>query len=95
MDVRQGRLTLDITAPDRVVQVVHEVDGRVESLASEDNPIGRIAVVFEPPAMPEVDERGGLRLGISVDAVAGSDADERRSSWKVDSLQLELAGQVR
>jgi hypothetical protein len=42
-----------------------------------------------------VDERGGLQLGIAVGEVADSAADEGKNNWRIESLQLEISGQVR
>ena len=95
IDVQRARLTMGITAPDRVVQILRESDGQVESLSSDSNPIGRITVVIEPPAIPVLDENGALRLGIAVSTNSDSNTGKKKSSWKIDWLQLEIAGQVR
>jgi hypothetical protein len=100
IDLQRVRLTMEITAPNRIVQVVRESDGQVESLSSDHNPIGRVTVVIEPPSIPDLDEHGGVRLGIAVgtDADSSTDADsntDKKNGWQIDWLQLEIAGQVR
>jgi hypothetical protein len=94
IDVQQARLTMRVTAPSRDVRIVRLVDGQVQTLAEHRNPIGQVQLAIDSSSVPELDEAGGLALGVIVSRVTDEDMEEKKATWKVDSLQLEITGQV-
>jgi len=94
MRLEQARLMLQITAPSRTVQIVRRTGERIQSLRTVDNPIGQIELTLEGPTLPELDAAGRLLLGILVSATPHEATQPRASIWKIDSVQLEIAGTV-
>jgi hypothetical protein len=94
LELQQARLTVEVTAPDRTVEIARWIEGRIESLSSRDNPIGQIRVTMEGSSLPEVDEHGGLLLGILTGQPTRRPPQGKEAMWKIDSVQLELAGRT-
>lgn len=92
--LNQVRLTLDITASSRTLEVVGVADGQYETVFTKSNPIGVIAVDIANPSLLKVDETGGFMLGVFVSDPHGALKSERKSRWEIKSLQLEVAGQA-
>lgn len=90
----RARLTLQITAPSRTVQIVRRVGERTQPLRKVDNPIGQIELTLEGSTLPECDAAGRLLLGILVSAMTDEATQPRASAWKIDAVQLEIAGTV-
>jgi hypothetical protein len=94
VEIQRMRLTLQVTAPDRRLQIVRLVDGQVQELFSRVNPIGRYECVLAPPELPGVDPSGGVLVGVvvgdPVDAAAGSES----VTWKMDFVHLEIRGRI-
>jgi hypothetical protein len=90
----RARLTLQITAPSRTVQIVRRVGERTQPLRKVDNPIGQIELTLEGATLPELDAAGRLLLGILVSAMTDEATQPPASVWKIDSVQLEIAGTV-
>lgn len=90
--LERARFTLQITAPSRIVQIVRRVGNRTESLREANNPIGQIELALEGAMLPELDEAGRLLLGIVVSRESNEAGNQRASVWKIDSVQLEVAG---
>jgi hypothetical protein len=90
----RARLTLQITAPSRTVQIVRRVGERTQPLRKVDNPIGQIELTLEGATLPEWDAAGRLLLGILVSAMTDEATQPRASVWKIDAVQLEIAGTV-
>ena len=88
----RARLTLQITAPSRTVQIVRRVGE--QPLRKVDNPIGQIELTLEGATLPEWDAAGRLLLGILVSAMTDEATQPRASVWKIDAVQLEIAGTV-
>jgi len=92
--LNQARLKLDVTVPSRTLEIVGVNDGQYEKVFTKSNPIGRIAVDITNPSLLEVDETGGLMLGVFVIGRADASEAERKAQWEIKSLQLEVAGQA-
>ncbi len=94
IDLQQVRLTIRITAPDRQVQLVRLVEGQIQELSSETNPIGRFEWTITPPSLPNVDESGAVLLGISVGEAVDSEGSNKKAAWKIDFLSMEVRGLI-
>ncbi len=92
--IERARLMLQITAPSRTVQIVRRAGERTQPLHTADNPIGQVELTLDGATLPELDAAGRLLLGLLVGATADEGAGARASVWKIDSVQLEIAGQV-
>jgi hypothetical protein len=92
--LNQARLTLDITAPSRTLEIVGVANGEYEMVFTKTNPIGRIAVDITNPSLLEVDESGGLMLGVFVSRLRDVPKSQQRARWEIKFLQLEIAGQA-
>jgi len=90
----RARLTVQITAPGRKLEIVGLVDGQYTTLFGKDNPIGRIETDITDPSVLEVDEAGSFLLGIFVVGLIDIPKDEQEARWKIESLQLDVAGRA-
>lgn len=90
----RARLTLDITAPSRTLQIVGFAGGQNKTVFARTSPIGRIPVDITDPSILELDENGGFRLGILVAASTDASGRKARANWVINSLQLEVAGEA-
>jgi hypothetical protein len=91
----RARLTLQITAPSRTVKILRSAAGGKQPLRQLNNPIGRIEITLQGETLPSLDSEGRLVLGITVSPEADA-ADARLGKpWKIDLVQLEIAGVAR
>jgi len=90
----RARMTIDLNAPGRKLEIVCLTNGQNTTLFTKDNPIGRIQTDITDPSVLEVDETGGFRLGIFVVGLVDIPKNEQKANWKIDSLQLEVAGRA-
>ncbi|NLF71604.1 MAG: hypothetical protein GX575_21440 [Candidatus Anammoximicrobium sp.] len=92
--IQTARLTVQVTAPSRRVQIVRRVGERTVPLRQVDNPIGQIQVTLQDATLPDLDPAGRLLLGILVDPIADGVGEALTSVWKIDTVQVEVAGTV-
>ncbi|MBL7043814.1 MAG: hypothetical protein ISR77_34605 [Pirellulaceae bacterium] len=92
--LERARLTLDITAPSRTLRIVGSANGQDKTVFTKANPIGQIPVDITDPSLLEADETGGFLLGVFVTGPKGAPRNARTTSWKINSLQLEVAGRA-
>lgn len=92
--LNQARLTLDITAPSRTLDIIGINDGQYEKVFTKSNPIGQITVDVTSPSLLKVDETGGFMLGVFVVGRADASKSERKAQWQIKSLQLEVAAEA-
>ena len=90
--LERARLTLDITAPSRTLQIVGSAGGQNKTVFTKANPIGQIPVDITDPSLLEADETGGFHLGVFVTGPKSAPRNTQTTSWKINSLQLEVAG---
>jgi hypothetical protein len=95
----RATLEVKIAAPDWTVQVVGLAGETQIPLESWNGPVGNHLCKIDQPEVLLLDGEGGLLLGIHVgDKAAGPAADPRegkaRPAWKIDSVQLEVAGET-
>jgi hypothetical protein len=74
------------------VDIVRCADGQYVPLASKNNPIGPIELTFANTSLPTIDETGGLLLGILVSRPSPPPTSGKDPMWKIDRVQLEVAG---
>jgi hypothetical protein len=91
MAVERATLHLRVRAPSRRVTVHGLADGQAVPLHSEDNPSEPIRIEIPDGRLLRLDDRGGLLLRLAVTNLGGSQLD---SSWKIESLGLEVVGRV-
>ena len=94
IELHRVRLTMQITAPSRRLQVLRLVEGGEEILFSETNPIGRFEWTIDPESLPEMDESGAMIFGISVSNASGNDHGNVSAAWKIDFVSLEARGRI-
>jgi len=101
MELDRATLTLTINAPSRTLEVSGFAGGRPVRLATRNSPVGTFKFDVTRPDVLQLDDRGGLLLGISVGAdrsvvseSSKADASIARSAWKIEAVELEAAGQV-
>ena len=91
----RAELTMHIDASGREVSVNGVLGERVTPIETHTGPVGRITVNIDQAEELELDETGGLTIGIYVGdhAEHSSEVDDDRSSrWQFNGLQLEVSG---
>ena len=91
----RAQLTMHIDASSREVSVNGVLGETVTPLKTISSPVGRITVDIDQAAGLELDEKGGLTVGIYVGdhEKKSEDIDEDESSfWQFNALQLEVSG---
>jgi hypothetical protein len=60
------------------------------------HPIGTYSCVLDRPELLQLDDTGGLRLAVRVSGDEAAQPGDLMAlvAWRIDSLQLELAGTV-
>jgi len=96
----RAKLSIQLSAPGRVLHVEGLAGGEeLVSLASRDNPIGSFEFEIDRDDVLQVDDRGGVTLGLNVaDATPGA-SDPRRNAgaenfWKIEYVALDLYGET-
>ena len=95
----RARLMLRINAPSRKVQLLARRGQAWVSLSSWNGPVGGLPLEITDPALLELDERGGLLLGIRVggDGSSGDPNDVVNlvgSAWRIDAIELDVMGET-
>ena len=94
LQLQRARLTLQITAPSRTLEILRYVGTRKQPLYQVANPIGRIERTFQDAELPPLDAAGCVLVGIIVGPAAGAGNGPERTPWKIEMAQLEIAGVV-
>jgi len=94
LQLQRARLTLQITAPSRKLEILRYVGTRKQLLHQVSNPIGRIERTFQDAELPPLDADGRLLLGIIVGPAIEAGNGPERKPWKIELAQLEIAGVV-
>ena len=97
IDLSQATVSLDIRAPSRLVEILCLRDGAPVVVKELTHPIGTFETVLDRPALLQLDEQGGLAIGVKVSSEESADAADLmgQASWKVESLQMSIVGTVR
>jgi hypothetical protein len=94
LQLQRARLTLQITAPSRKLEILGYVGARKQPLHQVSNPIGRIEKTFQDAGLPPLDTAGRLLVGIIVGPTAEAGNGPERKPWKIEMAQMEIAGVV-
>jgi hypothetical protein len=92
--LERARLTLQITAPDRTIEILRLGGDPAQPLSRMKDPIGVMEVTLSGTTLPELDADGGLVVGVNVGPVEDKDGTVKAQRWKIERVQLEIAGVV-
>ncbi len=94
IEIEEVRLTIQLAAPDRTLQIVRATpDGGHEVMFEHSDPLGKYEWNL---AQPErlADGEGRLLLGILVGEMSRTPKRGKASRWKIERLQLAVGGRV-
>ncbi len=96
LQVERARLTINVRAPSRTVEIVALAGRRPTVVTTLSHPIGTFSAVIDQAELLQLDEQGGLQLAIRVgeDEATHSPDPMQHASWKVTTVQLEVDGTV-
>ena len=96
LQVQRATITFTIRAASRSLQILGVDNGQLVSLLPLSHPIGTYSVVVERPELLKLDAEGGLLFVVRVGGEETAEAVDLMSEapWKMESLQLEVAGTV-
>jgi hypothetical protein len=91
------KLTIDIKAPSRELQIQGLFNDDFVLLDSRKNPIGRLEFTIDRQDIMQVTSEGELMLGIHVGDARDGESNRlldpsEAQTWTIDDLQLELTG---
>ncbi len=92
LDVDEARLNIDIKAPNRQMQILGMADGDVQQLAARQSPMGSFLFTLTDSRILQLDDRGGLLLGISVGDTGSPDS---HTGWNIENVTLQVTGTTR
>lgn len=97
LELSQATVSLDIRAPSRLVEILCLRDGAPVVVNELTHPIGTFETVLDRPAVLQLDEQGGVAIGIRVSSEESADSEDLmgQATWKVESLQMSIVGTVR
>ncbi|MCH8830634.1 MAG: hypothetical protein IID45_13740, partial [Planctomycetes bacterium] len=91
-------LTVQINGPAGKLEIVAWADGKMVSLGTRQNPLGRVRFVIERPEALKVDDKGGLLLAVLVgeQETASKPVSGKtiRARWKIESIRLQVSGET-
>jgi hypothetical protein len=95
--LKRASLTVRINAPSRKMEVLAFRDDQPVTVATQTSPLGSLEFDVAESTLLELDERGGLLLGIGIDREAGADRQAAvvrptGSAWRIEAVELEVAG---
>ncbi len=95
-ELTRAEISLDIRAPSRSVEILGLKAGSSVVVKSLSYPIGTYQVVLDQPELLQLDDDGGLRIGIRVGSEETEDPTDlmTQASWKIESLQMNVVGKV-
>ncbi len=93
----RASLTIRVNAPSRELEVLGFQGREPVSLASKNGPVGDLKFDVTRSDVLELDDGGGLLLGIGIDRwqASSSKGDLRApvgSAWKIEAVELEVSG---
>jgi hypothetical protein len=90
--VERLSIQLNIHAPGRRVDLAMEENHEAVTLLSRNQPSGVLNLEVDRPELLELDEQGGLLVGILVGEAA--DSESSSAEWQVHDLQVTLKGRI-
>ncbi|TVS18145.1 MAG: hypothetical protein EA424_11440 [Planctomycetaceae bacterium] len=94
LDVDRVRLTLQMTAPGRTIEIRCMRDQQIQQLARIQNPIGVIAVPLSGDSLPPMETQGRLTIGLVISGIQDQTGTVAEQLWEIERVQLEIAGKV-
>ncbi|MHB8900085.1 MAG: hypothetical protein ACYC6Y_15155 [Thermoguttaceae bacterium] len=97
LEVTRATLLLSVRAPSRSVEILALSDAGPVVVKTLIHPIGAYQVTLDRPDLLRLDEQGGLKIAVSAGGEQSEDHQDLMSlaPWKVESIQLGIAGRVR
>lgn len=97
--VDRAKLTLNISAPLRDVEISSGITDSLTNVWSKTSPVGTFEIPFPHEASRQLDEDGGLHVALKVGAVQLDQLDETEMgtqdrNWQVEWIQLEIQGLI-
>jgi hypothetical protein len=95
--LKRASLTVRVNAPSRKMDVLGFRGHQPVTVATRTGPVGSFNFHVTESELLELDERGGLLLGIGIDreAAAGREREPvfaTGSAWKIEAVELDVAG---
>ena len=96
LEVSQATLSLSIRASSRAVDVMALSDGEPVAVRHLSHPIGTYEVILDRPQWLQLDDEGGLKIGIRVGAEEGGESTDMmtQAPWRVEAVQMGVVGKV-
>lgn len=105
LQLKRAVLTIDINAPGRKLDVSAGPASNLVPLATYQSPVGTLRIEITKPEALVIDASGGLLLNLEVGSApsdnarkyggAGARDESIAAVWKIESVQLELAGEAK
>lgn len=92
LELDRARLTLQITAPGRTLEIRRMQDQQVQQLGRIQNAIGTIPLPLSGDSLPPLDDRGRLTIGVVVSGIRDQTGTVAEQLWEIERVQLEVAG---
>jgi len=92
--LERARLTLQITAPGCMVEILRAGGAPRQPLRRLSNPIGLTELTLSGETLPPLDAHGRLLVGIAVRPAADGSGPAQVQPWKIERVQMEIAGVV-
>lgn len=95
--LRYAKLTIKLNAPSRELTITGRSQGETVTLFRQRDPSGVLQVEFPNPERFELDQRGGLFVGIAISGTGLQQANPtagETSTWGIDYVRLEVEGQT-
>jgi hypothetical protein len=92
-----AKLTIKVNVPSRELTVVTRQQGETITLFRQRDAIGVIPIEIENPELIDMDEQGGLFMGISVSGTEQQQASltaSETSTWEIDYVRFEVEGET-
>jgi hypothetical protein len=95
LELDRVRLTLQMTAPGRHIEIRCIRNQQLQQLARIQNPIGVISVPMSGDSLPPMETQGRLTIGVVVSGIEDQTGTVAEQLWKIERVQLEIAGTMK
>lgn len=87
-------VTIRLRGPVERLEIMGLVDGRMKPLWSRDNPAGTIRAGIDEIPTLQIDNEGGLLLGLRIAAPPRTATSGSKDYWRIESLQVDVTGRT-
>jgi hypothetical protein len=95
LQVDKAAVTIDLQAQTRPLEIFARKGQQLKTLAKRQSPVGRLRIELDARELLQPDEGGGVYLGVAIgEAIKLPGETKAASEWKINELQLELAGRT-